>query len=178
MPRKSASVKLQQPAHIHGDTTGLEQDRVHHTTTEHIHKTVDEKTRDAVRLHSSLGKEAMTLRLSELDREISQERAFMTGAGTVVWLGFLLGRFVNRRAYRVSAIAGSFLLLYALIGWAPPVVLLRRLGFRTARQIDLERMALKALRGDFDHVSEAEPSNEVRGDKALRAAYYPGGFIY
>jgi hypothetical protein len=46
---------------------------------------------------------------------------------------------------------------------------LRRLGFRTAREIERERQALKALRGDFAHVdAEREPSR--RAESALRAA--------
>ncbi len=36
-----------------------------------------------------------------------------------------------------------------------PVPVLRRLGFRTTYEIDRERYALKALRGDFDGVAQA-----------------------
>jgi hypothetical protein len=41
------------------------------------------------------------------------------------------------------------------------VPLLRRLGVRTAREIELERIALKALRGDFDHVNDAGSALEA-----------------
>jgi hypothetical protein len=34
-------------------------------------------------------------------------------------------------------------------GWYPLMPLFRRLGIRTAREIERERYALKALRGDF-----------------------------
>jgi hypothetical protein len=44
---------------------------------------------------------------------------------------------------------------HALQGWCPPVPLLRRLGFRTSFEIEEERQALKALRGDFDAVSNS-----------------------
>jgi hypothetical protein len=43
----------------------------------------------------------------------------------------------------------GFLLQHAVQGWCPPLPLLRRLGVRTADEINEERYALKALRGDF-----------------------------
>jgi hypothetical protein len=43
----------------------------------------------------------------------------------------------------------------AVEGWCPPVPILRRLGFRTSYEIEEERQALKALRGDFEGVSKA-----------------------
>ncbi len=49
----------------------------------------------------------------------------------------------------------AFLFQHAVQGWCPPVPVLRRLGFRTTYEIDRERYALKALRGDFDGVAQA-----------------------
>jgi hypothetical protein len=48
--------------------------------------------------------------------------------------------------------AGGFLIQQALRGDCPPYQLLRRLGFRTRQEIERERYALKALRGDFDRI--------------------------
>jgi hypothetical protein len=48
----------------------------------------------------------------------------------------------------------AFLLQHALQGWCPPVPFFRSRGVRTAREIDQERYALKALRGDFAKVSD------------------------
>ena len=49
---------------------------------------------------------------------------------------------VNGWLYAVRA-PFAFLLMHALIGWCPPVVALRRLGFRTRAEIDAERSALE-----------------------------------
>ena len=47
----------------------------------------------------------------------------------------------------------------------------RRLGFRTASEIDYERYARKALRGDFAEISrERNRGPQKVADKALRAA--------
>jgi hypothetical protein len=57
----------------------------------------------------------------------------------------------------------GFLFQHAIQGWCPPVPVLRKLGFRTSYEIEQERRALMALRGDFRHVAE-------NADSALRAA--------
>jgi hypothetical protein len=38
---------------------------------------------------------------------------------------------------------------HVLQGWCPPLPLFRRAGFRTCEEIQIERAALKAVRGDF-----------------------------
>ena len=50
----------------------------------------------------------------------------------------------------------AFLFQHAVQGWCPPVPILRRMGFRTADEINRERYALKALRGDFQPVQAAK----------------------
>jgi hypothetical protein len=52
--------------------------------------------------------------------------------------------------------ASTFLLMYAVQGWCPPVSILRRFGFRTRQEIDLEKYALKALRGDSEKIAPQE----------------------
>jgi len=47
---------------------------------------------------------------------------------------------------------------------------LRRLGYRTAREIDDERAALKALRGDFGPIGPGAGDRDTRASHALQAA--------
>jgi hypothetical protein len=61
----------------------------------------------------------------------------------------------------------AFLFQHAVQGWCPPVPILRRLGFRTVTEIEQERHALKALRGDFARVDQAD-------DRATAAIYAAG----
>ncbi|HEX6006061.1 MAG TPA: hypothetical protein VFZ14_18870 [Burkholderiales bacterium] len=84
-----------------------------------------------------------------LDREWDIERTLEANASSLALVGLGLGAFVNRRYFALPAVIAGFLLEHALQGWCPPVPLLRRLGFRTQSEIDEERYALKALRGDF-----------------------------
>jgi hypothetical protein len=86
--------------------------------------------------------QAITLRLRELDREWDIERAIETNASLAVLAGITLGATVSRRFFALPAVVGAFLLQHALHGWCPPVPVLRRLGFRTAREIEDERREL------------------------------------
>ena len=53
-------------------------------------------------------------------------------------------------------------------GWCPPVPVFRRLGVRTREEIDRERYALKALRGDFRGVGDGADAAAHAGN-ALEA---------
>ena len=75
-----------------------------------------------------------------------------------------LGLTLDRRWLALPVGVAAFLLQHAVQGWCPPVPVFRRLGVRTAGEIDRERYALKALRGDFDRIA---PSGA--GDGASRA---------
>ncbi|MEH3116255.1 MAG: hypothetical protein PGN25_01145 [Methylorubrum populi] len=55
-------------------------------------------------------------------------------------------------------------------GWCPPLPILRRLGFRTAREIEVERNALKALRGDYGPIGPDAGDRDNRTSHALMAA--------
>jgi len=102
-------------------------------------------------------------RLRELDEEWDIERAIEANASSLALAGVALGATGDRRWLLLPALVTGFLLQHAVQGWCPPVPVLRRLGFRTAYEIEEERTALKALRGDF---------KEMDGDaeKAIKAA--------
>ncbi|MEJ1156856.1 hypothetical protein WBG79_01095 [Prosthecomicrobium sp. N25] len=107
-------------------------------------------------------------RLVELDLEWDIERALEANAATVSLAGVVFGIFGSRRWFVVPGVVAGFLLQHATEGWCPPLPVLRRLGFRTAREIEMERTALKALRGDFGPLETA--SAEDKPDLALAAA--------
>jgi hypothetical protein len=110
-------------------------------------------------------------RLRELDREWDIERAIEANASALALGGVVLGATVNRRWLALPGLVAAFLFQHAIQGWCPPVPVLRRLGFRTSHEIEQERAALKALRGDFDEVAEAKD----RTAAALRAAEVGSG---
>jgi len=86
----------------------------------------------------------------------------------LAFAGIVLGAKGSRSWLLLSAAVTAFLFQHAVQGWCPPVPLLRRLGFRTAQEIERERQALKAVRGDFVAVAGADPG--MKAEAALRAA--------
>jgi len=109
-------------------------------------------------------------RLAQLDREWDVERVLQTNASVLVLTGLALGIGVDRRFLLLPAAVFSFFAQHALQGWCPPIPVLRRLGIRTIREIERERYALKALRGDFDAVPRADQASvNDRVRAALRA---------
>jgi hypothetical protein len=130
---------------------------------------ISRTTRNNVARCAAQGTAAIDRRIAELDREWDIERLLETNASSVVILGCALGAFVSRKFFVLPALVGGFLLQHAIQGWCPPVPLFRRLGVRTEREIDEERFALKALRGDFDHVRD-EHAGSSEADQAVTAA--------
>ncbi|MFO0841269.1 MAG: hypothetical protein U0797_02575 [Gemmataceae bacterium] len=105
------------------------------------------------------------------DREWDIERTLEANAATASLVGLTLGAAVDKKFFLFPAVVAGFLLQHALQGWCPPVPIFRRLGFRTQSEIDEERYALKALRGDFRQASPDRAgglANEAR--QALAAA--------
>jgi hypothetical protein len=74
----------------------------------------------------------------------------------------------GRKWLLLTLVVQGFFMQHALQGWCPPLPVLRRLGFRTQYEIERERYALKALRGDFKDVEQAE-HGAGRAMEAVRA---------
>lgn len=82
-------------------------------------------------------------------------------------IGLGLGAVISRRLFAIPAIVAGFLLQHAIQGWCPPVPAFRRLGIRTAREIEAERYALKVIRGDFEEYRQAEREVTESGIKRI-----------
>ncbi len=125
-------------------------ERVQANTADEFNAQIREQTAANVARYKSSSRSEIQLRLQELDEEWDVERTIEANASSIILAGLGLGAFVDRRFFLLPAAVAGFLLQHALQGWCPPVPILRRLGFRTQTEIDEERYALKALRGDFE----------------------------
>lgn len=147
--------------------------RVTQNTSRRLNQRITAQTQRNVERFCGTDKETLAFRLDELDREWDFERAIQTGAASQILLGLALGTLVDRRWYAWSGVVAGFLLLHALQGWAPPLPILRRLGFRTQAEIEEERDALRLLRGDFkptDDPREAMAQARLSGDQTVSGA--------
>lgn len=111
--------------------------------------------------------EEIRQRLRELDEEWDVERALEAVSSGLSLMGFTWGVF-RKRWWLIGLAAQGFFLQHALQGWAPPVDLIRRLGFRTAPEIEAERYQLLALLGE-----QSRPETTGRGGEPVGQAFQP-----
>lgn len=131
--------------------------RVAMSTAPQVNRAIQERTDgELIRLEKASMVE-ISARLRQLDHEWDVERVLQTNASIISLVGLVLGTRMNRRFLLLPTAVFAFLAQHALQGWCPPTPIFRRLGVRTMREIERERHALKALRGDFDKV----PSRKV-----------------
>jgi hypothetical protein len=136
--------------------------RVERHTDEAINEEIQRQTEQRIASVGRQGEYEINRRLQKLDQEWDMERTLEANAATIALVGLCLGTFVNRRFFLLPAVVAGFLLQHAVQGWCPPVPVFRRLGVRTAREIDLERYGLKAIRGDFDDLRGTDDEGKAK----------------
>lgn len=145
-------------------------ERVAVNTADPINQRIRQETEDRLTYYAGHLAE-IDSRLLALDREWDIERTLEANAASIAFSGTVLGALVNRTWLVLPVIVTTFLFQHATQGWCPPVPVLRRLGIRTMTEIDEERTALKALRGDFKNLTltpDSPPRDRAR--QALAAA--------
>ncbi len=143
--------------------------RVEQHTDEAVNEWIQRQTSHRIALVGRQGESDINRRLEELDQEWDMERTLEANAATLALVGLGLGAFVNRRFFILPAVVAGFLLQHAVQGWCPPVPVFRRLGIRTAREIDIERYGLKAIRGDFNDLPGTQTVDETKAKRVLAA---------
>jgi hypothetical protein len=122
-------------------------ERVHRHTADHVNERIRQQTEENIAYYSARLDEIET-RLRELEEEWDIERTLEANAAVVGLIG-LAAATRDKRWLLVPMAVSAFLLQHALQGWCPPVPVFRRLGVRTASEIERERTALRKARGDF-----------------------------
>ena len=143
--------------------------RVTQHTSEQINRRIREQTRKNIVRYANASPAEIQRRLDELDQEWDIERTLEANAATLALGGLVLGATVNRKWFIFPGVIAAFLLQHSLQGWCPPVPVFRRMGIRTSAEINEERYALKAARGDFDRVAQ-HPETTVSGQEVFAAA--------
>jgi len=132
----------------------LETDRVRRHTARSVLRRIDDDTVDHL-VQVQKNPASAERRLAELDREWDVDRTAEAEAATMGLVGLALGVCVRPAFLAIPATVGAGVFLLGTLGTYPLLPLFRRLGIRTAREIQRERYAIKALRGDFEPVPRA-----------------------
>ena len=143
-------------------------ERVTSQTAEPINQRIRRQTQASI-AYFAQHPDQIERRLRELDEEWDIERVLETGSSALTLSGLLLGITRHHKWLLLSLAVQGFFMQHALQGWCPPLPLFRRLGVRTADEINRERYALKALRGDFARADAAVDAADA-GAAAERAS--------
>lgn len=134
-------------------------DRVREHTGDEVQAEIDQETQRRVESLHGASTEVLTGRLDDLRREWDVERALEVNASTLILISSIAAGVRTRSwGFAAPAVVAAFLLQHGLQGWCPPLPVLRRLGFRTQREIDAERTAVRLLRGDLQRPSDGPPA--------------------
>lgn len=95
--------------------------------------------------------EEIASRLTELDEEWDIERIIQTKTAALTIAGVILGVTVNKK-WLALPLAASVVGLASIVWWNKPIPMLQKFGFRTRVEIEKEKYALKAIRGDFKYL--------------------------
>ena len=145
------------------------EDRVAVHTPGRLNEHIRFMTDQSIEYHA-MHPERIGIRLKELRDEWDIERILETNASSLMLTGTFLGVFVNKKWLGLSAAVAGFLLQHAVQGWCPPISILRRIGVRTKEEIERERAALRALRGDFNSLHAARNASHKEKVDAVFAA--------
>jgi hypothetical protein len=141
-----------------------------HAPTE-VNKRIDERVERCVRHMAQQARPEISRYLEKLEREWDLNRAVMVAGSLLSVLGLWLGRRGRGRWRILGGVAAGLILQHGLTGFGPLAEMVRAVGgVRTRREIDLEKFALKALRGDFERIPKAEGGPLARANAALVAA--------
>ncbi len=130
------------------DTTG----KVEQHTARRINLQIREKMIADAFDYARKSDAEISVRIKQLDREWDTERLLEAASGMLVLLSIGVGFILDSRWFILAGVVGLFLLQHALQGWCPPLPIIRKLGYRTANEINEEKTALRILRGDLDHM--------------------------
>lgn len=143
----------------------IQDDRVQTNSPEQLNEKIEIQLLSNIQFYSKQDTQAVSKRIKELEKEWYVDRVLITNASAISIICLFLGLKVDKRWFILSGAVAAFLLQHGIQGWCPPLLLFRKLGIRSFKEIDRERFALKYLRGDFKDLID-----DHKGHRALYEA--------
>ena len=130
------------------DTQLQEFDRVRHMSSDKANRSIDASTRESIERATAGGRDAIERRLTALQQEWDIDRVLMVNFAA---LGFaqLVAATRDRRWLWGPLVQTPFLMMHATLGWCPPSLWFRPMGFRTRFEIQAEREELLRRLGEL-----------------------------
>lgn len=128
--------------------------RVKSCTSNKSNRKIRQKTIEYLKRLDINDKALLTERIKELNNEWDTERVLETYSGLVILISTFLAISVSIYWIVAVVIVSFCLSQHALMGWCPPLPLIRHLGIRSPEEIEIEKFIIKAWRGDFNNISQ------------------------
>jgi hypothetical protein len=127
-----------------------EGERVRKVSPDTQNKKIEEEIVRNIANWSAKTPDEISERIKKLDKEWDIERVLEINMATLSLIGLSLTVFVSPWWLLLPTVVLLFFVQHALMGWCPPIPVFRAFKVRTRPEIDREKYALKALRGDFN----------------------------
>jgi hypothetical protein len=116
-------------------------DRVRNMSADKANRAIDASTRESIERATAGGRAAIQLRLAALQKEWDIDRVLMVNFAALVFAQLVAAR-RDRRWLWGPLVQTPFLMMHATLGWCPPSLWFRPMGFRTRFEIQAEREEL------------------------------------
>lgn len=118
-------------------------DKVRQMTPRSVNEKIDRQMLQRVEEISAQGPEAIKGRLQELEKEWDLDKVLMLNFSVLIFAQLLAAR-KDKRWLWGPIIQTPFMAMHAVLGWCPPSLWFRPMGFRTDKEIQSEREELMA----------------------------------
>lgn len=147
----------------------IRDDLVRENTAPEVNDRIDRQIERNIGFMATQPDDVISQRIDELDEEWDLDRLLARNAAVFALTGTVFGAVGNRGWLIIPLAVTSFLWHHMQRGWCPPMPVLRRLGVRTRKEIEVEKCALKLLRGDFAADLDEELDAATRTQLAIAA---------
>lgn len=119
-------------------------------TCSKVNQDIRNKTIRCINTYKDSSEAILSQKIKKLDHEWDTERLLETNAASIVLFSSIMG-YKRKKCcwFFLTGAVGFFLLQHALQGWCPPLPVIRRLGVRSAEEINQEKTVFKLIKGDF-----------------------------
>ena len=128
-----------------------------------------------IRALAEAGPAAIDERLTQLDRAWTAGRAAKAAIGVAVVAGLALGLTVNLWFLLLPIVGGAVLVEYVFSRQSLLGAMFRSMGLPSGADVEQEKLALKALRGDFKHLPTV---HQLVHDDDIARLEGEGGIVY
>ncbi|PKM62090.1 MAG: DUF2892 domain-containing protein [Firmicutes bacterium HGW-Firmicutes-21] len=127
--------------------------RVQNNTSPNVNNEIRNQTISNLNTYKSADVNILNDRIDRLNNECDIERVMQTNTASMILLSSIIG-LKKSKWFILTGIIGFFMLQHSIKGNCPLLPIARKMGVRTATEINNEITVLKMARGDFANIPD------------------------